>query len=137
MAFSVAEDAIKSKVLAAWTRPSVPVYWLSQGQVVPTGPYAMIFIEGHREELVAFGGGRGQNEYITYGSVHGFFFVPLNGPVALAQAMRDEFCGALRSEKFSNVSILGVTPIGGGGDSDEAKHFNLQALAMFEYRFKG
>lgn len=137
MGFSLAEDAIKAKLVAEWTRPAVPIFWLSEGTVVPVGPYAMVFIEGHTEPLVAFGGGRGRNEYITNGTAHGLFFVPVGGPIALAKAMRDEFCSIFRSQKFDGVSILGVPPIGGGSAADKAKHIHLEALAMFEYRFKG
>lgn len=137
MAFSMAESAIKAKIIAEWARPAVPIFWLSEGTVVPVGPYAMIFIQGREEQIAAFGGGRGRNEYITHGAIHGLFFVPLGGPIALAEAMRDEFCSILRSQKFSGVSILGVPPIGGGSASDKAKHMHLEALAMFEYRFKG
>lgn len=137
MAFKTAEDAIKARIVAGWTRPAVPIFWLSEGTVAPNGPYAIIFIQGVKEVVQAFGGGRGRNEYLTYGGIHGFFFIPVGGPIELAQLMRDEFCGILRSQKFSGVSILGVAPMGGGSTSDKAKHIALQAMGEFEYRFVG
>lgn len=137
MAFKTATDAIKARILAGWTRPSVPIYWISEGVVVPNGPYAMCFISGHKETPVAFGGGRGNTEYMTYGTVHGLFFVPIGSAISLAENMRDEFCNILRSQRFSGVSFYGVAPIGGESQADRAKHINLQALAEFEYRFKG
>jgi hypothetical protein len=137
MGFKLAEDAIQAKVTAEWTRPAVPIFWLSEGVVVPTGPYAMCFVEGHKESIIAFGRGRGQNEYMTYGTVMGFFFVPLGAPISLARDMRDEFCNILRSQRFSGISFYGVSPIGGDSQSDRAKHINVQALAEFEYRFRG
>lgn len=140
MAFADAEQAIEDRITSVWGAqfPAVTFFFNNAGKVEPaTAPHAIFLITGQAEEIRAFGGGRGKNEYDTIGIVHGIFLIPLFGAKTLGRNMRDKFCDTFRSQRFSGLSFYGVTPIASGAAADKGNFFRYEAVAEFEYRFKG
>jgi hypothetical protein len=137
MAFADAENAIEQRLTSLWARPTVPLVFGNSGTAIPVPPFLLVVIAAVDERLEAFGGGRTQNEYNTFGRIEGYAHVPLTSGLVLARAIRDDFCTIFRSQRFSGVSCFGATPFGGGERPDKGQSYVLAAVVDFEHRFKG
>lgn len=136
MAFADAETAIRAKIAAEWPRPTVPVLYENEVQVVPAPPFVLVHVSSVHEKLEAYGS-PGNHEWCVYGNILAHVHVAMLSGLALARAIRDDFGVIFRGKRFSGLSCYGVTPLGSVERPDKGTTYVQAAVVNFTYRFKG
>ena len=133
---------------AAWAHSDVPVYWRSNdSEPLPDPSDVPHFLRNEvdfgRETLLAFGGGRGANLKVQFGSVLlRVFAARALGDEDRALDLMADAMAAFRSQRITDAVGNDLSFIGEGSGFDVAptedgNWFTRGALMVFEYRFRG
>lgn len=141
MSEAAAIAAIQAIWAANWGR-SEPVVWhQNTNDTVPAaGTHAhwlQIAVEFADEGVVAFGGGRFDNERRLRGSVVLRGFAKRGVGEATLVAMLDAAMAAFRGQRTGGVSFVGESVIQEPGASADGIWWCRSRIVVFEYRFRG
>lgn len=138
-----AVDAIKSRLELAWvehaTYRDYALRWPNDGETLPDEPEPLVYAEVIflGENIAAFGGGIGRNEWETYGYLECQVLVPINSGEELSWEIGG-FVGELfRGQRFSGLSFHGVSVTGGGVKAVDGNYWMKTVVAHFTYRHIG
>lgn len=100
----------------------VPFRWQNEtsdslGNVdLPDTPAPFVYVEflTDPQDLVSFGGGRGQNRYRNPARLDAYVFVPRGQGLDEAEAIAEQVAGLFRSYRDNDVSCFGATVYPGG-----------------------
>lgn len=132
-----AQDAIRSFFTTAWANRT-PVIWPNEGTDVPdAAPWVHIEIHGEDEKIMAFGGGRGANEFDWIGRIEAHVMVPRQEGTGRAVDLADQIAAIFRSQRFSGVSCWTAPMTEAAVKAGDGKWWRQTLLVNFTYRFVG
>jgi hypothetical protein len=146
-------DAIMARWNEIWSLPDIPVLWRRNDPIPEMDPslgngfgvthFMRNEIDFGREEVVAFGGGPGQNLRAQLGSVILRTFTSVTiGDEDDALRLMARATGIFRGYRAQDASGGDLSFLGEGsgfdeGPSDDGIWFTRGCLVVFEYRFLG
>lgn len=141
MSMAAAITAIEGVWTANWAR-SEPVRWHQNTRdAAPdaaTYPaWVHLSVEFAEEAVVAFGGGRFDNERRLRGSVVIRALAERGRGEDTQLAVLDAAMAAFRSQRSGNLSFVGANVMPEPGASADGNWWVRSGIAVFEYRFRG
>ena len=101
-----AYDAVRSLLGSSFT--ALPCYYQKETNELPDTATAFCYVlfETHNQNLIGFGGGRGQNRWRTPGHLEVFVFVPLGEGLDVALNYAETIAALFRGKRFNGVSCI-------------------------------
>jgi len=140
MAWPDAVAAIKARIEANWPNGGVDLRFENAGGTLDDVPEAFVYVEilAEGQVLSAFGGGRGNNEWLQYGAVMAHVFVPIGSGRAVADGYAEDLAAILRGRRFDpRVSCGAAGPLDAGGLADDGNYWRTTVRAEVDHRFFG
>lgn len=104
-----AYDALRQRLTAGLT--ALPLKWPNENNQLPDEPAAFVYsvFTTAPQDLIAFGGGQGRNEFRTWATFECFVFVPVGSGLSAALQHAETIAALFRGQRFSNLSCYGAT----------------------------
>ena len=137
--FAAAISAIRTKLEAEWPYAAVPLVFDNRQFSLPDQAAAFVRVEiiGEAERPLAYGGGRGANEWRQEGRIEAHVFVPIDGGADDAATYAVAVGTILRGKRESGVSYHAVSTGGRPVRESEGNYWLLTTTVDFHFDLTG
>jgi hypothetical protein len=106
---------------------------------LPDVPAAFLRIEivPEAERVLAYGGGRGANEWRQEGRIEAHILVPIDRSTAAAAALSDAVAAIFRGKRESGISYFAAGALAAGARAENGNYWRMTRVIDFHFDLTG